>query len=269
MVSDTILLRKKFSKASRNYDELSLIQREIADELFTRIGLLNSIHSVLDIGIGTGYLIEKFKLNYPNLRVYGIDLALGMLNRTKHKIPKVLLAQADAKDLPFKDDIFDMAISNLAYQWVGDLNYALQQAKRVLKDKGKFYFTVFTENTLKELREVIFELLDNDIKTRQLHSVAHLPSKSFIERLSKEIGFQDINIDLKIKKQYYPNLLELLNWLKLIGANRYWSDRFYEGLSSRCFIDSITKKYEKRFRDNDKIFATFEVLFVETQMGTR
>lgn len=263
MSANTTLLAKKFSKASRNYDELSLIQREAADKLLVKIGPLNSVNSILDIGIGTGYLTKKIKLNYPDSDIYGIDLASGMLGKTRQKIPSALLIQADANDLPFKDEVFDLVVSNLTYQWASDLANALRQAKRVLRNKGKFYFSVFSQNTLKELREIIFELLDNNVKADQLRSIAHLPNKSFLENTLNEIGFREIKIDLKTKKQYYPNLLDLLNWLKLIGANKYWADRLYDGLSGRCFIDSISRKYEERYRDNGKIFATFEVMFIE------
>ena len=158
MVANIILLRDKFSKASDSYDKLSLIQRQTADELFSKLQLSNSGQKILDIGIGTGYLTHRLKFQYPDLQIHGLDLALGMLNKAKQRIPEAMLIQADAKDLPFKGRTFDTVISNLAYQWVSDLSQALRQVKRVLKNRGRFYFTVFCENTLKELREVIFEL---------------------------------------------------------------------------------------------------------------
>lgn len=263
MTANTVLIKNKFSKASKDYDELSLIQREVADELFAKIGSLDSTHRVLDIGIGTGYLSQRLRLKCPNLRLYGIDLASGMLEISKQKIRDVLLLQSDAKYLPFKEEVFDLVISNLAYQWVDDLGRALGNARSVLKKKGNFYFTIFSENTLIELRQVIFELLDKDTKTRKLRPLVHLPNKSFVEKALEDVGFTNIKIDIKVKKEYYPNLLELLNWLKMIGANRYWSDRLYDGLSGRYFVDSIAKKYEQKFKADNKIFATFEVMFVE------
>ena len=260
---NTVLLRERFSKASKNYDKLSLIQKQAADELFNRFRLSNSNQKILDIGIGTGYLTQRIKLRYPDLQIYGLDLAFGMLNKTRQKVPQAMLIQADAKDLPFKSETFDTVLSNLAYQWVRDLAGALQQVKKVLKNKGVFYFTIFCENTLRELREVIFELSDSDLKDKQLNPIGNLPNKSTVEELFEQAGFKDIKTNSKISRCYYQNLPELLNWLKLIGANRYWSARFYKGLSGRGFIENITKHYEERFRDKDKIFATFEILFIE------
>lgn len=263
MASNTIILREKFSKASRKYDDISLIQKEVADELISRIKLSDSASSILDIGMGTGYLSQKLKLEYPDLNIYGLDLALGMLKKTEQKIPQALLVQADARYLPFKQAVFDLAISNLAYQWVYDLELALLRVKGILKEKGRFYFTVFSENTLSELRSIIFELFPSEFKLDKLHPIANLPSQYSMKELLRKINFKDVQIDIKIKKECYANLLELLNWLKMIGANRYWSDRLYGGLSARNFIDSLSKKYEQRFKYKGKIFATFEVMFVE------
>ncbi|MFC1709050.1 methyltransferase domain-containing protein [Candidatus Omnitrophota bacterium] len=263
MVASTVLLKEKFSKASKNYDEISVIQREVADKLYDRIKLTDSVHNVLDVGIGTGYLSQRLKSEYPDLKVYGIDLAMGMLERSRQKILDALLVQSDAKHLTFKERSFDLVVSNLAYQWVRDLKQALQSVKSVLKDKGKIYFTIFSDNTLRELREVIFESSSKDIRMKQPRSIGHLPNKSSLEQVLKEVGFEHIKIGLETQKQYYANLLELLNWLKMIGANRYWSDSLYGGLSARNFIDSIAKKYDERFKDKGKIFATFEVIYVE------
>jgi len=263
MTANTVLIKKKFSKASKDYDKLSLIQREVADELFTKIGSLDLMRRVLDIGIGTGYLSQRLRSKYPNLRLHGIDLASGMLEICRQKIRDVLLVQSDAKYLPFKEEAFDLVISNLTYQWVGDLGQALQNARSVLKEKSKFYFTIFSENTLIELRQVIFELWDKDTKTRNLQPLAHLPKKTFVEKALKDTGFTNIKIGVKVKKEHYPNLWELLNWLKMIGANKYWPDKLYDGLSARNFIDNISERYKKKFYDGDNIFATFEVLFIE------
>jgi hypothetical protein len=113
------------------------------------------------------------------------------------------------------------------------------------------------------LREVIFDLSESPSQNSQLRSIANLPDRPFLERILNEIGFQDIKMSIETKKEYYVDLLELLNWLKMIGANRYWSKSLYEGLSARNFLDTIANKYKQRFQEKGKIFATFEVIFVE------
>jgi malonyl-CoA O-methyltransferase len=261
MTKKKLSIQKEFCKASSNYDGSALLQKEIAGELFDRIILPDSDFNVLDIGCGTGYLIEKFQ-NVGFLdKIYAVDIAFGMLDITRKKNLKVELLQSDANRLPFKDRAFELITSNLAYQWVSDLGLAFKEVSRVLKENGEFYFTIFTENTLKELRKVISEYLKVDMK--EINAVGYLPKS---EDVWKILGDEKLNIlktDLKQVKQYYPNLWELLYWLKSIGVNKYWSKSLYKGLSSRGFIENISKIYEENFKHNGKISATFEVMFVE------
>jgi malonyl-CoA O-methyltransferase len=253
----TVLIKEKFSKASQDYDKVSSIQKEIADEFLMKMGLKDSI-DILDIGVGTAYLTKKIKRDSSRSAIYGLDLALGMLYEARKRMPKIRLIQADANSLPFADESFDLVVSNLTYQWVSDLSCAFSEAKRVLKNKGSFYFTVFAKNTLKELKESVLEVCD-----KELDSDYNLPDRQNIEKALIDAGFKNIKKKSKIYKYYYSNLSELLIWLKTIGANRYWSASFYKGLSARCFIEGLTKYYEEKFKDNSKILATFEVLFVE------
>ncbi|MDD5291909.1 MAG: methyltransferase domain-containing protein [Candidatus Omnitrophica bacterium] len=261
MTDKNTSIKKEFSMASVNYDENALLQRDIANELFDRVILPDYDFSLLDIGAGTGYLIKRFQgLGFVK-DIYAMDIAFGMLDVIRKKNLKVKLAQSDANHLPFKDKSFDLVVSNVAYQWVNDLNSAFRDAGRVLKENGNFYFTIFTENTLKELRTVISEHLKVDI--RQINAMGYLPKSTDVWKALEEEKLSIVKTDLKQVEQHYANLFELLYWLKDIGANRYWSKSLYKGLSSRGFLESISKIYEANFKQGDRIFATFEIMFVE------
>jgi malonyl-CoA O-methyltransferase len=263
MTKEKISIQKEFSRASVNYDGSALLQKEIAGELFDRIILPDSDFNVLDIGCGTGYLVEKFQdVGFLN-KIYAVDIALGMLDVVKKKDLKAELFQSDANNLPFKDRTFELVISNLAYQWVSDLGSALKEAGRILKENGEFYFTIFTENTLKELKEVISQHLKVDIK--EINAIGYLPKSQDVWKTLEDNGLIIRKTDLKQVTQYYPSLLELLYWLKSIGANKYWSSNLYKGLSSRGFIERICQIYDKNFKHDGKISATFEVMFVEAK----
>ncbi len=258
MSIDTII-RESFSKASKNYDQLSSIQRHIAEELIKKIKFLYMANRVLDIGMGTGYLLQRIRLLYPELRLYGLDCAFGMLEIAKKINISASYLQADAKNLPFDDRVFDIVVSNVSYQWAGDLNTAFKEARRVLSDKGKFYFTIFCEKTLCELREIVIGLSQE----KHIESLGNLPNKNQLENLLKNSGFAEISQETVSVRCYYRNVQELIVWLKNIGANRFWSKQMFNGLSGRAFIEAVSKIYKERFNDKGKIFATFEVLFVE------
>jgi len=197
-------------------------------------------------------------LRYPDAQLFGCDYALGMLKEASKNGSAVKFLQTDAHALPFAGGAFDVVVSNLTYQWVGDLAQAFAEVRRVLKKGGAFYFTVFSENTLFELRRTILDFVSG---AQTVASTANLPNRQLIETTLTGLGFSNVQIEYNRSRSYYKYLGELLIWLKQIGANRLWPQSFYRGLSSRSFLDTISREYEKRYTEGDRIFATFEVLF--------
>ena len=261
MTQHGLLIQVTFSKASKAYDEFSLLQRQIADELLKKIESVPAGSTVLDIGMGTGYLLEKLRRSFAAPALYGCDFAFGMLQQAHENHVPARLVQADAGALPFGDNTFALVVSNVSYQWVGDLVAAFREVKRVLRENGKFYFTVFAGQTLGELREIIL-----DTRRQGAGSInGTLPTRASVQAALKELSFCDIKIEEKRSRSYYRNLGELLSWLKQIGANRYLPQQLHRGLSARTLLNTLSKEYEHRFKEDGKIFATFEVLYVQAR----
>ncbi|MGR9101450.1 MAG: malonyl-ACP O-methyltransferase BioC, partial [Gammaproteobacteria bacterium] len=58
-VLDKFAVRKSFSEASVYYDGLAVLQRKVADRLFSKIDSDDRVEGCyLDIGCGTGFLTE-------------------------------------------------------------------------------------------------------------------------------------------------------------------------------------------------------------------
>jgi len=96
---------------------------------------------VLDIGCGKGttsvYLAQKYGCN-----VVGLDLSRDLVNKatslTKRRglENKVSYKVADALDMPFADNEFDVTITQAVLILVGDKKKAIQEAIRVTKPGG-------------------------------------------------------------------------------------------------------------------------------------
>jgi len=116
--------------------------------------------------------ITKFftylKKNLPHLNVVGseylgFDKIKGIeYNGIRHE---------DAMDLSFKDESFDLMISNDVYEHVPDLEAALINAYKKLKNNGRLLFTIpFHENEEKtQIRATIEEDKLTFIKEKQYH----------------------------------------------------------------------------------------------------
>lgn len=82
---------------------------------------------VVDIGCGPGIVMEELKKIFPEALIVGVDL-----NSEMCKISKALCC--DAKNLPFKDETFDLTIFCYSLHETGIS--AIYEAKRVLKNGG-------------------------------------------------------------------------------------------------------------------------------------
>ncbi len=87
---------------------------------------------ILDIGSGNGEVIEYFgKKNYS----YSVDV----LDQRKNKNSKVKFKLINSGKLPFKDNFFDIIITNHVIEHVKNQELHLAEIKRVLKNGGICY----------------------------------------------------------------------------------------------------------------------------------
>ena len=103
----------------------------------------------LDVGCGSGFVIEYFAERPFHLRPYGIDVSdLAITNaRTKMKrMQKVddRIRQADCRSLPFEDDFFGSATCFDVLQHLdeSDVRTALSEIARVVRPGGVFFGSV-------------------------------------------------------------------------------------------------------------------------------
>ncbi|MFA7467493.1 MAG: class I SAM-dependent methyltransferase [Desulfotomaculaceae bacterium] len=94
---------------------------------------------ILDVGCGTG--LYALDLAAKGLDVTGVDISRPMLEqagaKAKHAGLDVHFMEADALQLPFKDQSFDAVLSVTALEFAPDLSTALSEALRVLKTGGR------------------------------------------------------------------------------------------------------------------------------------
>ena len=65
---------------------------------------------ILDVGCGKGFMLYDFVQLIPGIQVTGIDISTYAIENAKEEV-KDFVRVANAKDLPFEDDSFDLVIS--------------------------------------------------------------------------------------------------------------------------------------------------------------
>lgn len=251
------LIEQSFSKAADDYDKYTFLQKRIGAELIRRIDDDKKEYNlILDIGTGTGYLLRQLSLRYPCALLFGLDISFQMLLKAKAARIKGQFIQADAEELAAKLGGFDLAVSNLVYQWVSDLDKAFIQAWQVLDKRGKFYFTFFGRDTLSELKECLTAVKNKG-------GFKNLPSKELVYRKLNASGFKGIEIVSLREEELFPDFFSLLKWLKLSGANR--AGVRFNGLAAGGVLNKMDKIYAHNFRHNGKVFASFEKVIVKAE----
>jgi len=98
--------------------------------------ILNHPQKILDVGCGTG---KQLSLLPGNVEAVGIDLSDAMLEQA-HKQAKGKCLQADATDIPFADNSFDLILSQFALHEkdARTINLELAEVRRLLTPEGLF-----------------------------------------------------------------------------------------------------------------------------------
>jgi ubiquinone/menaquinone biosynthesis C-methylase UbiE/DNA-binding transcriptional ArsR family regulator len=114
------------------------------------------IRSLLDLGTGTGRILELFG---PQIeRGLGIDLSLDMLALARARLERAHLRhcsvrQGDIYDLATPRDSFDVVIVHQVLHFLDDGATAIREAARVLRPQGRLLVVDFAPHDLEFLRE--------------------------------------------------------------------------------------------------------------------
>jgi ubiquinone/menaquinone biosynthesis C-methylase UbiE/DNA-binding transcriptional ArsR family regulator len=127
------------------------VERAIQDALVER-----PFRSLLDLGTGTGRMLELFGANIE--RGLGIDLSLDMLSLARARIERAGLRhcsvrQGDIYDLAVPANSFDVVLIHQVLHFLDDGARAIREAARVLAPSGRLLVVDFAPHDLEFLRE--------------------------------------------------------------------------------------------------------------------
>ena len=113
-------------------------------------------HSLLDLGTGTGRMLELFGANIE--RGLGIDLSPDMLQLARARIERAgfrhcSVRQGDIYDLAVPAGTFDVVVIHQVLHFLDDGGRAIREAARVLSRSGRLLVIDFAPHDLEFLRE--------------------------------------------------------------------------------------------------------------------
>lgn len=113
-----------------------------AVELAARAALLRPAR-VLELAAGTGALTKELLTALPGATVTATDLNAAMVQLGSTRAPDATWQQADALDLPFGDDEFDLVACQFGVMFFPDRIEGFRETRRVLAPGGRLLFTTW------------------------------------------------------------------------------------------------------------------------------
>jgi demethylmenaquinone methyltransferase/2-methoxy-6-polyprenyl-1,4-benzoquinol methylase len=133
-------VRNMFTRIAKRYDLMNRLITGGQDVRWRKrvieLARLDNRASLLDLGTGTGDLAREALSVFPNAKVIAADFTLEMM-RVGREAGYLNFSTADALRLPFIDSSFDAVVSGFLMRNVIDLQKALEEQYRVLKNGGR------------------------------------------------------------------------------------------------------------------------------------
>jgi demethylmenaquinone methyltransferase / 2-methoxy-6-polyprenyl-1,4-benzoquinol methylase len=162
-------IREMFSAIAPRYDLLNHLLSANIDKLWWRKTARSFAHilsrpgtKVLDLCCGTGDMAFALRKQGGEAEITGADFSHTMLVLASKKVSSsqpITLVEADALQLPFADQSFDLLTSAFGFRNLADYDAGLHEIHRVLRPNGECGILEFSEpeGTLGRVYDVYFK----------------------------------------------------------------------------------------------------------------
>lgn len=165
---------------------------------------------ILELGCGNGMLWKENAERIPEQsHICLTDVSSGMLEDTRKNLEKELpkgvkerfrYQVMDAHHIEKSTDSVDMVVANFLLFYLKDLNRALEEIRRVLREKGIFVCATYGENHMCEVEELV----------REFNPKIRLSGVHLYENFGLENGEQKLKkYFCHVEKKEYPDYLKV------------------------------------------------------------
>lgn len=108
---------------------------------------LEPFEDALDVGCGTGAVLELLHARYPSKHLTGLDLTPGMIDVARAKqLDNVSFVVGDAETLPFEPRSFDAVLCSNSFHHYPHPERFFAEVARVLRPGGRLVLRDYTSN---------------------------------------------------------------------------------------------------------------------------
>jgi len=235
-----------YERAAPTYERAGLAQHAPFSERLAQLVVLGPGGRVLDVGCGAGgALLPAARRVGPTGEAVGIDLATGMVERTREAAAEAGLEQVraevmDGVRLDYPDEHFDAVLCAFALAAIPDTGAALAEMRRVLRPTGTIGVAVWT-NLLDDAWAWESELNDEfarEVPAELLETAGRLFGRfgesASLRAALEDAGFSDVTIERKHVDHRFESAQAWWDWM--------WSGGF------RAFLEAMPEDAQERYR---------------------
>ena len=112
--------------------------KSVAIDMVNHYGLEGE-SKILDIGCAKGFLLYDFKQTFPTFEVWGVDISTYAVNQIDTKIKRNVVI-ANAKELPFESNYFDLVVSINSLHNILNVNETIAALSEIQRVSNKYSF---------------------------------------------------------------------------------------------------------------------------------
>lgn len=143
--------------------------------------------NILDVGCGTGLLLEMLAQRRDKPGLFGVDRVPAMLEVARHRLgDAATLLEGDAPMLPLDDASFELVTSTNALHYFSDADAALGEIRRVISPSGHLVITDWC-------RDYFPMKLLNRVLPRTRHAHVHTYNIEELEQHLAQAGFSVVD----------------------------------------------------------------------------
>jgi ubiquinone/menaquinone biosynthesis C-methylase UbiE len=177
-----------------------LIFQPYADELARRARQMEP-RRILETAAGTGVVTQALHEALPDAEIIATDLNEPMLDVAAQRIrsDKVCFITADAQELPFDGDGFDLVVCQFGSMFFPDKVRGHSEARHVLREGGKYLLAIWDNIERNALsmatQQVLLDLLPENPPMFLCEGPFGYSEPAEIDRDLRDAGFSSIEID--------------------------------------------------------------------------
>lgn len=242
LFADSREIGKSFEKSFAIYEKSAHVQKRIASRL-ARLTLkrVNSadIKSVLEIGVGTGFLTEILAAEIKNAHWFLNDLSARSIDYVRGIFdtpPTFIEGDAQIQELPAN---MDLIVSSSCFQWFDSLGDFIERLAKISSKNAVMAFSTFLPDNFREIRA---------LTGKGLNYVGIVG----IEAMIKRAGFELLCAEAETIKLNFEKPIDVLRHLRDTGVTGTFAE-FWTPSKMKTF----SRQYSDFFSDGKGVSLTY------------